>query len=77
MRTLNPETVLRVFLCDFRKIGGAERAVEVGGGAIVPFSRKTGGKENASRRVGAPNLVEGKLMLSSLNVGTLRQCIAV
>jgi hypothetical protein len=71
MRTLNPETVLRVFLCDFRKIGSAERIVEIGEGDVVAFSSGTGGKEKASRRVGAPNRAEGRLILSSLNVGTL------
>lgn len=74
MRTLNPDTVLRVFLCDFRKIELAGRIDEVGEEAATALSRETGGRENASQRVGAPNRVEGRLMLSSRNVGTSRQC---
>ena len=70
MRTLNPDTVLRVFLCDLRKIGAAERVAEVGEGADAALSLEMGGKKKASWRVGAPNRVEGRTMLSSLNVGT-------
>jgi hypothetical protein len=73
MRTLNPDTVLRVFRCDFRKIGAAERVVVVGEGDVAGLSVRIGGKKNASRRVGAPNRVEGRMMLSSLNAGTSRQ----
>ena len=74
MRTLNPDTVRSVFLCDFRKIGTVERVVEAGEGTVAAFSR-TGGKEKASRRVVVPNLVEGRLMLSFLNAGAfMGQC---
>ena len=52
----------------------AERVVEAGERAAVAFSTGTGDKENASRRIGAPSRVEGRLMLSSLNVGTWRWC---
>src|SRR6266478_4642356 len=44
MRTLNPDTVLRVFRCDFRKMGIAERIVEVGEGAVLALSAEVGNK---------------------------------